>query len=108
MERVVQPELLDELPARDPRAARSRRDIQRLNLLMKHHRIMANALGTVLKECHTPDCSQLLAATPSPRSSGERVGVRGFELATITPARRRIIFHRGFARSSLGEGEGEK
>jgi hypothetical protein len=48
MERVVQPELLDELPARDPLAARSRRDLQRLNLLMGHHRIMAKALSQAI------------------------------------------------------------
>jgi len=45
MERLVENELLDGLPARDPRAARSRRDIQRLNLLMGHHRIMAKHLS---------------------------------------------------------------
>lgn len=37
MQRVVQPEWLDELPANDPRAVRSRRDLQRIN------RCMANA-----------------------------------------------------------------
>jgi len=45
MQRIVQPELLDELPARDPRATRSRRDLLRLNRLMGHHRIMAEALS---------------------------------------------------------------
>src|ERR1039458_2530399 len=45
MKRVVKPEWLDELPAHDPRAARSRRDIQRLNLLMGHHRIVAQILS---------------------------------------------------------------
>ena len=44
MKRLVESEWLDELPARDPRAARSRHDIQRLNLLMNHHRIVASAL----------------------------------------------------------------
>jgi hypothetical protein len=44
MERVVQPELLDELPARDRHALRSRRDLQRLNAWMRHARIMARAL----------------------------------------------------------------
>jgi hypothetical protein len=110
MERVVQPELLDELPARDPRAARSRRDLRRLNMLMGHHRIMANALGLVSKGWHASDYGQPPAATPSPRPGGARAGARGFELETnslLTPAQRKIIFHRGFARSSPREGEGE-
>jgi hypothetical protein len=44
MERVVQPELLDILPARDGSALRSRRDIGRLNSLMGHPRLMAMAV----------------------------------------------------------------
>jgi hypothetical protein len=44
MERRVEPELLDELPAGDPRATRSRRDLQRLNFLMGHTGIVARAL----------------------------------------------------------------
>ncbi len=47
MKREVQPELLDELPACDPRAARSRRDLRRLNSWMGHPRIMAEALDAV-------------------------------------------------------------
>jgi len=43
-ERVVEPELLDELPASDPRAIESRRDLRRLNRLMGHARIIARAL----------------------------------------------------------------
>jgi hypothetical protein len=43
-ERVVEPELLDELTVRDQRALRSRRDIRRLNTWMGHPRIMARAL----------------------------------------------------------------
>jgi hypothetical protein len=34
MKRVVQPELLDELPANNPRAEKSRRDLRRVNWLM--------------------------------------------------------------------------
>ena len=43
--RVVEPEWLDELPAADPRAARSRRDLVRINALMGNARIVAHALG---------------------------------------------------------------
>ncbi|HTI97578.1 MAG TPA: methyltransferase domain-containing protein [Dongiaceae bacterium] len=44
MERIVEPEWLDALPARDRRALRSRRDIRRLNFWMGHARILARAL----------------------------------------------------------------
>ena len=44
MLRNVQPELLDELPADDPRAIHSRDDIKRVNALMGHADIMARAL----------------------------------------------------------------
>lgn len=47
MLRFVQPEMLDDLPARDPHAARSRRDLRRLNLWMDHPAIMARALQSV-------------------------------------------------------------
>jgi SAM-dependent methyltransferase len=44
MKREVIPELLDELPASDPRAIRSRGDLQRVNALMGHTRIMVRVL----------------------------------------------------------------
>lgn len=44
MNRRVEPELLDTLPPADPRAARSRRDLRRVNAWMRHHAIMARAL----------------------------------------------------------------
>ncbi len=49
MERIVLPELLDALPARDESALRSRRDIRRLNGLMGHPRLMARALEKSLR-----------------------------------------------------------
>src|SRR5215470_17124911 len=42
--RRVEPELLDQLPADDPRAIRARRDVRRANTLMMNARIMASAL----------------------------------------------------------------
>jgi hypothetical protein len=42
--RRVLPELLDELPADDPRAVRSRRDLRRVNWLMGSHSILLRAL----------------------------------------------------------------
>ncbi len=48
MKRVVEPELLDELPPHDPRALRSRRDLRRVNGWMRNPAIMARALQTNL------------------------------------------------------------
>jgi len=42
--RCVEPELLDHLPARDPRALRSRNDLIRLNAIMGHARRLAAEL----------------------------------------------------------------
>ena len=44
MKRMVQPELLDALPPDDPSARRSRRDLQRLNFIMRHHVCLIGAL----------------------------------------------------------------
>jgi len=44
MERSLQAELLDELPANDPRAVGSRRDLCRINALMGNARLMAMAV----------------------------------------------------------------
>jgi hypothetical protein len=43
--RRVEPELLDQLPADDPRAVRARRDVRRANTLMMNVGIMASALA---------------------------------------------------------------
>lgn len=51
MERVVEPELLDELSPKDGAALRSRRDIRRLNGLMGHPRIAASAISETLRGC---------------------------------------------------------
>lgn len=44
MERTVEPEWLDELPADDPQAVRSRGDLRRLNWFMGHAGLLARAL----------------------------------------------------------------
>ena len=43
--RHIQPEILDELPADDPRAIQSRRDLQKVNTFMGHPAMVARALG---------------------------------------------------------------
>ncbi|MEI9864944.1 MAG: class I SAM-dependent methyltransferase [Limisphaerales bacterium] len=50
MNRIVQPELLDTLSPEDPRAIRSRQDLQRVNWWMRNHSIMARALENNLRE----------------------------------------------------------
>lgn len=42
--RSVQPEILDALPADDPRAIHSRRDLKKLNALMRHAPFIASAM----------------------------------------------------------------
>lgn len=42
--RIVEPELLDQLPADDPRAVRSRHDLKLINALLFHTRMMARGL----------------------------------------------------------------
>lgn len=49
-ERRVEPEWLDELPADDPRAMRSRRDMKRVNALMANAGIVAAELKAALPE----------------------------------------------------------
>ena len=46
MKRLVEPEWLDELPPDDPRAVRSRKDLRRVNRLMRHAEIIAQHLAT--------------------------------------------------------------
>jgi hypothetical protein len=53
VKRLVQPELLDTLPAGDPRAVRSRRDLRRVNGWMRQHVLMADALKNALNG-HAP------------------------------------------------------
>jgi SAM-dependent methyltransferase len=42
--RVVQPEILDDLPATDSRAIASRKDLRRLNRWLNHHRLIKDAI----------------------------------------------------------------
>ena len=44
MERVIEPEWLDVLPAEDPRARRSRGDLRRINWCMNNAGLVARAL----------------------------------------------------------------
>lgn len=49
MRRTLQPEILDDLPPDDPRAIRSRRDLQRINVLMGHGGFISRELRGILR-----------------------------------------------------------
>lgn len=50
MKRIVQPEWLDLLPPNDPRAQRSRRDLRRVNTLMRNPAILSGALRNLARD----------------------------------------------------------
>ena len=50
MTRVLEPELLDELPASDARAIHSRRDLRRINALMGNARVIARFVRGFVRE----------------------------------------------------------
>ena len=54
LQRTVAPEHLDGIPPYDPRAVRSRRDLQRLNALMLHAKVMAKLLTWSWQDECTP------------------------------------------------------
>jgi hypothetical protein len=49
MRRTLQPEILDDLSPDDPRAIRSRRDLQRINVLMGHRGFISRQLRGILR-----------------------------------------------------------
>ena len=65
MNRDVQPELLDRLPPDDPRAVRSRRDLRRVNAMMRNHEIMAHALQPAMTRSEPPHVTDLGAGDGS-------------------------------------------
>jgi len=60
MKRLIEPELLDELPPEDARAIRSRADLRRLNCLMRHADIIRANLASRLQ--NPPRCIAELGA----------------------------------------------
>jgi hypothetical protein len=57
--RHIEPEILDDLPSNDPRAIKSRRDLQRLNLWLGHRRILSNALDASLWPNNAPHLAEI-------------------------------------------------
>ena len=80
MRRHIQPEILDELPADDPRAIQSRRDLQKVNAFMGHPGMVVRALRAaprrprLLVELGTGDGTLMLrvARRLRPQSGGIR------------------------------------
>ncbi|MCX6895190.1 MAG: methyltransferase domain-containing protein [Verrucomicrobia bacterium] len=50
MKRIVEPELLDELPPSDPQAIHSRRDLRRLNRIMRHAELLCATTAASLPQ----------------------------------------------------------
>ena len=96
--RVVIPEILDHLPADDPEAARSRRDLRRINFLMGNERWIRrvvrkfpDAAGRGIVEIGAGDgalCGRLALDFPD-------APVSAYDLAPPPPAAGRIIWHQG-------------
>ena len=63
--RCVEPELLDELAADDPRALRSRQDLQRLNWLLGSTSILSRALDEIVGTTEPPHLVELGAGDGS-------------------------------------------
>lgn len=59
MNRIVQPEYLDQLPPADPQALHSRRDLRRLNALMRHPAILAAHLHRFARQNHFSKITEL-------------------------------------------------
>jgi hypothetical protein len=82
--RIVEPELLDELPPGDPRALRSRRDLRLLNFGMRHPPTMAAALSEHIRDTTegTP-CEGTRPTTVAPRIVELGAGDGHFLLAVV-------------------------
>ena len=59
MARRVEPELLDTLPADDPRAIRSRNDLRRINWLMRNQSVLGKALDGIVRGSASPRLVEL-------------------------------------------------
>src|SRR5688572_12555066 len=76
MPRLVEPEILDQLPAENPEARASRSDLTRINRLMGHARLLSRAvppLATCLVDLGAGDGTLLLEVVRGRSANIERV-----------------------------------
>ena len=85
--RVVEPELLDDLPPADPRAVHSRRDLHRINWWMRNHMLLARALRE-----HAPEAPR--AVTELGAGDGRFLLRLAGEMATAWPEVRATLLDR--------------
>lgn len=104
MDRIVEREWLDELPANDPRAERSRRDIQRINLLTGHDRIVARALKRAFPDCPPSGIADLGAGNGRLLLSVARRFGRGWKGVNVTLVDRVNGFEPGIVDQFAGLG----
>ena len=90
--RVVIPELLDHLPADDPEALRSRRDLRRINFLMGNERWICRTVSRFAREAHRGIveigagdgtlCNKLAALVPQAALTAYDLAARPVDLDT--------------------------
>jgi hypothetical protein len=96
--RRLQPEILDSLPADDPRAVHSRRDLQRVNIIMGHAAFVTRTLRGVpaplrlVVELGTGDGTMLLRVAGHLRSRSERVRAVLVDQQPVVSAETRAAF----------------
>jgi hypothetical protein len=98
LSRLLRPEILDSLPADDPRAIHSRRDLQRVNVIMGHAAFVARALRAVptplrlVVELGTGDGTMLLRVAEHLRSQPGRVRAVLVDQQPVVSAQTRADF----------------
>jgi Methyltransferase domain len=98
LSRHLQPEILDSLPADDPRAIHSRRDLQRVNVIMGHAAFVTRALRAVptplrvVVELGTGDGTLLLRVAKHLRTRSGRVRAVLVDRQPVVNAETRAAF----------------
>jgi SAM-dependent methyltransferase len=96
--RTVELELLDELPTDDARAIHARRDLQKVNALMGHARIMSCALRETLRDTPSPLIVELGSGDGTLLLQvARRLGARATPLRAVLVDRRPSLSSQGRA-----------
>jgi hypothetical protein len=90
--RKLEPEMLDQLPADDPRAIRSRRELKRINAFMMHNHMMARGLLQHLSHDQPPTLLDLGAGDGTfMLAVARRLGARWKDVSVILLDRQNIV-----------------